>query len=188
MRKPVLLLALLLASCSSAQTYTYVLTSVPPAQPTGKGRPLRPPIEVGEVGIPATLDRQEIVLVAPADRLIVEGTSVWGAPIRQLIRRALSEDLEARLPAGSVLPPGTPAPPTGLRILTVSFDRFSADTSGRVVLQADWQLARSGQPPTRLPHSEQVEVNAGAGTVAAVVPAMSQALGVLADRIAGRLR
>jgi uncharacterized protein len=188
MRKAAILLVLALAACSSAKTDTYTLSAVPPSGPAPTGPALRPPIEVGEVGIPATIDRDEIVLVAPGDRLEVQGTSVWGAPVRQLIRRALSEDMAARLPAGSVLPPGAPTPRSGLRILTVAFERFSADTAGRVSLRADWTLTRAGQAPTALPHVEQVEVNAGRGTVAAVVPAMSRALGLLADRIAARIR
>jgi hypothetical protein len=35
-----------------------------------------------------------------------------------------------------------------------------------------------------MPHRARIEVNAGAGTPRAVVPAMSQALALLADRIA----
>lgn len=179
-----LLLVLLLGACSSATTDYYTLSAVPPARPAHGSRAIRPPLEVGEVSIPATIDRNEIVLIAPGDRLELAGNSVWGAPVRQLIRRALSDDLTERLPPNSVLPPGTPAPKGGLRILTVSIERFDGDTAGRVVLSAAWMLSRSGQPPTGTPHRDRIEVNAGAGTARAVVPAMSRALGVLADRIA----
>jgi uncharacterized lipoprotein YmbA len=184
MRLPAsLLLALLLAACASAPTETYTLSAVPPAR-MAVGSPVRPPLEVGEVAIPATIDRDEIVIAAPGDRLNVSANSVWGAPLQQLIRRALSDDLSARLPPNSVLPPGDPAPPRGLRILTLTIDQFSGDTSGKVVLRASWLLARSGERPTGTPHRDRIEVNAGAGTPRAVVPAMSRALGVLADRIA----
>ena len=183
MRTHALLLVLLLGACASAKTDTFTLSSVPPAR-QARGVPLHPPMEMGEVSIPATMDRNEIVLAAPGDRLDVASNSIWGAPVRQLIRRALSDDLTARLPSGSVLPPGDPAPAAGLRILTVAIDQFSGDTSGHVVLSAAWILAPSGTPPTGVPHRERVEVNAGTGTPQAVVPAMSQALGALADRIA----
>ncbi len=182
-----MLLVVLLAACSSAPTDTYTLSAVPPAHPANSRSPLHPPLEVGEVSIPATIDRNEIVLVAPGDRLQVISTSIWGAPVRQLIRRALSDDLTERLPPGSVLPPGDPAPARGLRILTVSIEQFSGDTAGHVVLRAAWLLARSGQPPSGTPHRERIELDAGAGTARAVVPTMSRALGVLADRIAAEL-
>lgn len=177
------LLALLLGGCASAATDTYTLSSVPPGRQVPAGAPLRPPLEMGEVSIPATIDRNEIVLNAPGDRLNVAANSIWGAPIRQLIRRALSDDLTARLPPGSVLPPGDPGPKTGLRILTVSIEQFGGDTSGHVVLNAAWILVPSGTPPTGIPRREHIDVDAGAGTPQAVVPAMSQALGMLADRI-----
>jgi uncharacterized protein len=184
MRLPAsLLLALLLAACASAQTDTYTLSAVPPAR-MATGSPVRPPLEVGEVSVPATIDRDEVVVVAPGDRLNVSSNSVWGAPLGQLIRRALSDDLSARLPPGSVLPPGDLAPPRGLRIVSLSIDQFSGDTAGHVVLRASWLLIRSGERPTGTPHRERIEVDAGAGTPRAVVPAMSRALGVLADRIA----
>ncbi len=178
-----LLLALLLAACASAQTDTYTLSAIPPAR-MAVGSPIHLPLEVGEVSIPATIDRDEIVLVAPGDRLGVSSNSVWGAPLNQLIRRALSDDLSARLPPGSVLAPGDPTPARGLRILTVSIDQFGGDTAGHVVLRASWFLTRSGETPTGRPHREQIEVDAGAGTPRAVVPAMSRALATLADRIA----
>lgn len=183
-----LLLAASLAACASAKTYTYTLSAVPPAAATHAGRPLHPPIEVGEVGIPATIDRDSIVLSAPGDHLEVLPNSVWGAPVRQLIRRALSDDLTARLPPGSVLPPGTSPPRGGLRIVTVEVQRFEGSTSGHVVLDAAWTVARSGSAPTGIPRMEQVTVNAGSGNPDAVVPAMSAALGKLADRIAAALR
>jgi len=188
MRARAVVLALLLGGCASAKTDTYTLSAVPPARQAPAGVPLRPPLEMGEVAIPATIDRNEVVLNAPGDRLDVASTSIWGAPVRQLIRRALSDDLTARLPPGSVLPPGDPGPKAGLRILTVSIDQFGGDTSGHVVLSAAWLLAPSGTPPTGTPRRTRIELNAGAGNVAAVVPTMSRALGVLADRIAASVR
>ncbi|MEO9189126.1 MAG: PqiC family protein [Acetobacteraceae bacterium] len=188
MRTHVVLLGLLLGGCASATTDTFTLSSVPPERQALARASLRPPLEVGEVSIPATIDRNEIVLNAPGDRLDVTANSIWGAPVRQLIRRALSDDLTARLPPGSVLPPGDPGPKAGLRILTVSIDQFGGDTSGHVVLSAAWLLAPSGTAPTGTPHRTRIELNAGAGTPTAVVPAMSRALGMLADRIAASLR
>jgi uncharacterized lipoprotein YmbA len=184
MRRPAtLLLALLLAACASAKTDTYTLSAVPLPRALA-GSPLHPPLEIGEVSVPATIDRDEIVLTAPGDRLNVASDSVWGAPLNQLIRRALSDDLSERLPPGSVLASGDPAPPRGLRIVTVSIDQFGGDTSGRVVLRASWIITRSGERPTGTPHRARIVVEAGAGTPRAVVPAMSQALAQLADRIA----
>lgn len=183
----ILLIAFGLAACTSAKTSTFTLSAVPPQGTQPSGRALRPPVEVGEVAIPATIDRDSIVLTAPSDRLEVLPNSVWGAPIRQLVRRALSDDLTQRLPPNSVLSPGTPAPRHGLRIITVSIQQFSGGTDGRVVLDANWTIAHSGSQPAGMPSHARITVNAGQGTPAAIVPAMSKALGELSDRIARAL-
>jgi uncharacterized protein len=186
MRRLAPVLVLILASCGSVPTQTYTLTSVPPSQPASQGRALQPPIELGDVSIPATIDRSSIVQIASGGRLDVHGEAVWGAPLQQLIRRTLSADLAHRLPPGSVLAPGDPAPPGGLRILLVNIEQFASDTSGRVTLTADWTLSRGGQA-SGTPRHEVITVEAGSGAVSAVVPAMSSALGELADRIAAGL-
>ncbi len=184
MRRLVPLVALLLGACASAQTTYYTLSPVSPAAQATSGMALKPPIEVGEVSIPPTIDRDEIVIAAPGDRLDLSANAAWGAPIRQLIRRTLSADLTARLPPGSVLPLGDPAPSGGLRIVTLNIQQFGGDASGRVVLQTTWRLSRSGSTSTGPPHSEMIELHAGSGKVPAIVPAMSQALAELASRIA----
>lgn len=180
-----LALMLALSGCASAKTTTYALSPVPPARTAAHALSL--PIEVGEVSIPPSIDRNAIVLRAPGDRLEVAGTSVWGAPIQELIRAALSDDLTARLAPGSVLPPGAPSPSGGLRIVTVIIREFGGDVSGRVVLDAAWATARSGTEPRAPLEETRIVRQAADGTAAAVVPVMSQALGVLADRIAATL-
>lgn len=178
-------MALALSGCASAKTATYALSSVPAT--TSSAHALSPPIELGEVSIPPSIDRNSIVLRAPGDRLEVAGTSVWGAPLRELIRAALSDDLAARLAPGSVLPPGAPSPSGGLQIVTVIIREFSGDVSGRVVLDAAWAIARAGAEPHAPFKEARIVRQAAEGTAAAVVPVMSQALGVLADRIAATL-
>lgn len=179
-----LLLALALAACASAKTYTYTLSAVPPAGGPVVSHPLASPIEVGEVGIPAVIDRTSIVLTAPGDQLQVSQNDVWGAGLRDLIRRTLSEDLAERLPDGSVLQPGTPARSARLRIVAVAIQQFEGSTGGVVTLRADWTVVRSGETPKGKPHHADIQLNAAGGTVPAIVPAMSAALGQLADEIA----
>ncbi|MDQ2804476.1 MAG: PqiC family protein [Pseudomonadota bacterium] len=178
---------LLLAACGSLATTYYTLTPVPSAQSASSGPALKPPIEVGQVSLPAIIDRDAIVVAGGGGRLDISSESVWGAPLGEIVRRALFADLTARLPRGSVLPPGDAGPRGGPRTLTLNVQQFGGDTSGRVVLQTDWTLTREGgrAPP---PHRVSIEINAGSGKPAAIVPAMSRALGELADRIAATIR
>ncbi len=183
-RRVTLWVVLLLAGCGSASTSYYTLDPMSPATPLFGSHALRPPIEVAQIQLPGTIDRSSIVLDAGSDRLDVSANDAWGAPLDQTIRRTLSSDLSERLPAGSVLPPGTPAPSGGVQVLTVIIDRFIGDTNGRVILSVAWSITRSGATSSGPLHRERIETTARSGSVADVVPAMSKALAELANRIA----
>ncbi|HEY6434856.1 MAG TPA: PqiC family protein [Acetobacteraceae bacterium] len=179
-------IAALLFGCSSPPTHFYTLTAVPPARPVTAGVPLSPPIEVGDVPVPAVLDRDAIVL-SEGDRLDISGQDEWGAPLGRLIRQTLTADMMFRLPPGSVLAPGSTAPRSGLRILSVNVLRFGGDAAGTVVLDASWSLLKAGTSDVLRSGHEVIHARAASGKVADVVPAMGQALGELADRLAGAI-
>lgn len=177
-----------LAACSSAPTTVYSLRPVPPQHGNpAAGPPMTPPIELGEVMIPGTIDRDSIVIAAPDGVLDVSNTAIWGAPLSGMIRLTLSADLQARLPSGSVLAPGDPAPPGGVRILLVNVQRFLGNTQGQVDLGADWSITNGNGVASGEPNHVVVNVPAGSDDVSAMVPAMSRALGLMADRIAAKL-
>lgn len=187
LRITALLLLSLLGACASAPSHFYTLGQVPPAGAQVAGRALHPPIEVGQVPIPAVLDRNEIVIAAAGDRLDLAGQDRWGAPLGQLIRVALTEDLSSRLPPGSVLPPGAIAPNGGLRVLTLNIQRFIGDSTGLVRLDASWSLIRAGSSDVLRSGRAMIQVQAASAKTEAIVPAMSRAIGELADQIAATL-
>lgn len=178
----------LLCACSSPPTHFYTLDAVPPAYPVTAGAAVSPPVEVGDVPVPAVLDRDSIVLTEGGDRLDISGQDEWGAPLGRLIRQTLTADLMSRLPPGSVLTPGSTAPRSGLRIISVDIQRFSGDTAGLVVLEASWSLLKAGTSDLLRSGHEVIRTRAASGRVADVVPAMSQAMGELADRVAAAVR
>jgi uncharacterized lipoprotein YmbA len=108
----------------------------------------------------------------------------WAAPLDELMQRALTADLRDRLGVQSVLAPGDPAPPGGVRVLAVNVERFSGDATGEVELEADYAISNS-RPGSRS-HHFMVRVNAGSARPDAITAAMSQAVGRLADDIASR--
>jgi uncharacterized protein len=178
-------LVLLLAGCASAPTRVYTLTSVPAAH----SMPVvasRMPIEVGEIPVPASVDRSSIVLYDGDDRLSILANDEWAAPLGSLIRQALTADLQSHLGA-SVLAPGAIAPAGRLRILSLTIEQFIGSSSGRVVLNASWALLAAGTSHVIDRDHELITVEAGSGKVADIVPAMSQALGLLAAHIAQRI-
>ena len=137
--------------------------------------------------LPESLDRQSMVRADGPDRIDISNEDRWAAPLDGIIRNVLAEDLRDRLPSGRVLLPGDASPPDGSKGIELNVQRFAGDTAGHVVLQADWTLLnRHGSPA--LTRSETVSASAGSSRTDAVVGAMSQAIGELADRVVAVLR
>ena len=155
--------------------------------PTPPGHTLYTPIEVGEVPIPATIDRNSIVLSAGNGRLNIASHDQWGAPIGELIRQALTANLTARLPPGCVLSPGGIAGRSGLHVLSLHILRFMSDTMGHVTLDVSWNVLVAGSSKVLHSGHEVIAVQAASSDISAIVPAMSQALGQLADRVTAAL-
>ena len=199
---PVLMLGALLASCaSSPPTQFYTLEPVQPCQPSGAGsaganacgpvsireRTLHAstgPIQVAPVHIPAVLERQEIVTERGPNELILSNRHRWGAPLAEMTRRTLTQDLLQRMQANEVVLPEQPAPPN-TREIVVDILRLQYDAAGRVLLQGSWSVLPSGSDTPSLMRNFSLAGQAGATSYAEQVQAMSRLLGQLADDIAG---
>lgn len=180
-----LVLAVAMTACGgSPKTHFYTLDAVPAAQPAEHAARSDVPVTVGRVELPGTLDRLSIVTRGDRNQVAVSDQDRWAAPLDELVRRALTDDLRMRLPPDSVLAPGDSAP-NGTRSVALNVQHFMADQSGRVDLDADWTVQRRDKPGT--PQHAAIQVNASGQGGGATAAAMSQALGELADRIAATL-
>lgn len=179
-RLAILSAGLVLSGCGhSPPTRFYTLDAVPPPRPASAGSGA--PVQLAAVHLPPTLDRPQLVTQTGPNRLEVSEQDQWGAPLDEMMRRTLAQDLLARLPEGSFIPPNAPRP-AGARGLVVDVVQLQA-TPGRVVMQANWSLTGGASGDALL--SRTVELSApaagqGAGGQAA---AISRLLGELSDRI-----
>jgi uncharacterized protein len=143
-------------------------------------------IQVGAVQIPAVLDRNAIVRETSPDTLSISEQDTWAAPLGELARNVLTQDLASRLPNGSVILPEAPTPSSAAQ-LEVTIAKFTETSDQGVVLQASWTLVQ-GQPAhqilTRDVHLECEATGDGAQAQAA---AMSKLIAQLADNIAYEL-
>lgn len=179
---------LLLAGCgSSPPTHYYSLNAVPPGGDGPKAHFKGPPLQVGDVELPPTLDRLEMVVRGPGTQVQVLGSDRWAAPLKGLIRQTLSQNLRDRLGDEAVAAPGVPVQPGKVQVLILTVQEFSADTSGRVTLDVGWSLGRGNPPKAVLTRHATVQVTAGSAAPGAVAEGMSRALGELADRIARQI-
>lgn len=181
----VLVLLLPLCGCGhSPSTQFFLLRAVrgspPPEHFVGSA------VQVRAVHVPSVLDRDELVSALPGGRLQIDQFRQWGAPMADMIRTVLSQDLAERLPAGMVVPAQAPAPP-GSRGIVVDVLEFEPEPGGSVVLDAAWTLLAAG--PAHPPLYEQRRLEAAGGVSASDhVQAMSQLLGQFSAAIAQSVR
>ena len=157
-----------------------------PAAPGAAAPPADTPVRVAAVHIAPALDRLQIVRESAPGRIEIASRQRWDAPLDEMLRTVLTQDLLRRLPGRRVLLPQQPAPAATQEIV-LDVLHFAADAAGTVRLSGSWTLLKSG---TDAPvSSERVELTdtASPNDYAGQALAMSRLVGQLADAIAARL-
>ena len=170
---------LALAGCASPDPELYRLVAVPGAPRAGAPGL----IELRRVGVPAYLDRSQIMRAVAASQLQALGAR-WVEPFGDMVTRVLAEDLMQRLAGTTVLTEtGSLRGEAGL-IIETEVQRFEAGPGPQVVLVAQFTLRPPGGA-TRAARVQRVEAPMQGDGMPAIVAAMSAALGQLADVLAG---
>ena len=141
----------------------------------GDNASVTPALRVTRVTLPGEIDRLELVQRVDANRLQLADNDRWAAPLGEMIRRTLSDDLRARVPAAVGEPES----------LYVDIEEFIGGADCAVSLRAAWSI----RPPKALDPSkrgyETIRVESPRACQVSVLPeAMSRALAELSDRIA----
>jgi uncharacterized lipoprotein YmbA len=155
------ILACLLSACAGAPTRFYTLQPTTPAAPE-RATYVGPAIRIDAVHIPASLDRPELVRDEGGDRFTVSDNDHWAAPVGELLRRVLTQDLAAVLPADKVIFPDAPKLP-GSQGLVVDILSITPSAEG-VVMQASWTVLPAPRGAAAHQRSARLTVpSAGAG-------------------------
>jgi uncharacterized lipoprotein YmbA len=172
--------AAILCACHSAPTRIYSLDPAVPA--TRIDTYQAPALRVDTLNVPASWDRIEILGLSAAGKLEISDFDHWSAPLAQIARQTLSDDLDQRLPSGSVIYPRLPKPDGALGI-DVDILEFTVVAS-QASMRASWLIvpAVGSQSAKRSVASLQESVTST--EAAAVAHAWSELIGQLADRIA----
>ena len=173
------LLPLLLASCSSPNPSLYTLEA--PPGPTRRGAPRA--IEIRNIGLARYLERSQIVRSSEDFRVDVLPNDWWGEPLDAMIGRVLARALTQRLPGSSVYVESGAISTVADATVQVNVQRMDLDRTGSVLLIAQFAVVRTGGE-TR---SVMLPVPPRGAGVPALVAAMSEAVGQLADQIAAVL-
>ena len=118
-----------------------------------------------------------------ADTLQISDSHRWAAPLAQMARRTLTQDLEARLLPGSVILPQQPAPPNTYRVV-IDILQFDRNAAGSVVFDGSWALLRGDSDHPVLNHHLHLSEQADPNNYSGQARAMSDILGSVADTIA----
>lgn len=155
---------------SSPPTHFYTLSDIAPAAaaPTHVGL-----VQVTGVTVPGELDRPELVRRIGPNQLSISGLDRWAAPLDQIIRRVLSDDIGRRVPAPV---PGQQYP------VSVDIHEFYGDDSCNVTLRAAWTVRQPHAAATQ-PANEEIQVPSSGACPDSLPATMSVAVGQLSDRI-----
>lgn len=180
-----LILALLAGCGQSASTQFYTLRSAPPAAGVRATPAL--PLRIARVEVPGSFDRPEIVREQEGNQLKVDDLSHWSAPLGQLMRTALVENLIKRLPNGLIVPVDAPKPAA---VIEISVEIVAIhETANSLSIQATWTQTRPSvaDAGATTVQGSSFSVPMANRTNGAYADSLSQALAQLADAIVGRL-
>jgi uncharacterized protein len=172
--------AVALGGCRSASTRIYTLGAAAPVSHIDTYH--APALRVDTLNVPASWDRIEILTSSSAGTLQISDFDHWAAPLAQMARQALSDDLDQRLPSGSVIYPRLPKPSgaLGVNVDILEFNIVASQAS----MQASWIIVPSGNAQGAKRSAAELRSSMSSEDPAAVAHAWSDLIGQLADRIA----
>ena len=179
--------ACLTSGCASSPPMRYyTLTRIAPQAPLSAPADMTP-VRLDRVTLASELDRLQLVRRVDATRLQISEQDRWAAPLDEMIRRVLSADLAARLPAHLVADPNEPSLGERRQSLSVDIQEFYADADCSITLRAAWILKQPQMRSTQGSEESRVPAGAACSGSGALPGEMSRALALLSDRIAAAI-
>ena len=185
--KPLLAAAstmILLSACASHPDHFYILST----QPAGAAEPRTSPTVLAAlwVTLPSVVDRPEMVLNTSADDVIVQEHQRWAAPLADLVTQTLARDLERR--RGDLLVADSSVNRSSRSVVKINVDvvQLTVHRGRQASIEAHWRILdpRTGKEAVG---GDVFSAPLGQDDYAAVAQALSQCLGLLADRLMGAL-
>jgi hypothetical protein len=176
---------ILLGACaSSPPDHFYVLSP----QPQGAAQPRTTPVTpvALKLTLPSLVDRSEMILNTSADGVSILEHERWAAPLADLATQTLARDIERR--RLDVLVAGAGIDRSGGTAVKIIVDvvQMTVRRGDRASIEAHWRIldARNAKPVVG---GEVFSAPLGQDGYAAIAQALSDCLGLLADRLVGEL-
>jgi uncharacterized lipoprotein YmbA len=175
---------ILLSACVSHPDHFYILST----QPAGPGEARTSPVALAalRVTLPSVVDRPEMVLNTSADDVIVQEHQRWAAPLADLVTQTLARDLERR--RSDLLVADSSVNRSSGSVIKIHVDvvQLIVHRGRQASIEAHWRILdpRTGKEAVG---GDVFSAPLGQDDYAAVAQALSQCLGLLADRLVGAL-
>ena len=171
-----------LSACSSPDPVLYTIAPV-----NGAAKVAGPKVVVIErVVVAKYLDRTQIVQSSEDYRVDLKSNDWWAESLSSMLRRVVQQELAQRLPQSSILSETGAVSASPDATIDLDFHRLDEDKSGSVILQAQVSVSLKNSKAPML-RSFNFTVPSTAPGVAGEVPAISTAVGQLADGLAAML-
>ncbi len=145
-------------------------------------------IKLRRPGVAGYLDRPEIVKRVVEHRLAVTDTDRWAAPLDEMLGRILAQDIEQRLGGSTVFTEDGAITADAEVTVEVDIRRLDIGKDGAVNLVAEVAIERGDMHVPTGTRAVRLEQKPDAEGTPALVGAMSDLLGKLADEIATLVR
>jgi len=179
-RRSALCLLPFVAACATSPAPTlYTLAATIGPERAGAPRT----VELRAIALARYLERSQIVRSSEDFRLDLLANEWWGEPLDTMLSRVLVQNLTQRLPATTIFAEAGAVTALPDATLGVNIQRLDQARSGNVVLTAQVSILRRDTTARTI----TIEVRPAQPSTSALVGAMSEAVGQLADRITGLL-
>ena len=174
----------LLSACAGHPDHFYILSTQPAG--AGQARTLPAVPAALKVTLPSVVDRAEMILNTSGDDVIVQEHERWAAPLADLVTQTLARDLERRRSDLLVADSSVNRASSVIKI-DVDVVQLTVHKGREAGIEAHWRILdpRNGKDLTG---GEVFSSPLGQDGYAAVAQALSQCLGLLADRLASQIQ
>jgi hypothetical protein len=175
-------------SSPAAKFYTLTPLTQQAQDTRGVNAWLAQPIIIGPVEIPEYLDRHEIVIRSEQNQLILSEFNLWGGSLKADVNRVLMENISYFLASEGIPVVTWKIGAADAFRLPVQIVRFDGAPNNDMVLKARWSVVGRDGKAFELVRESNISVPVRGGNHAAIVAAMSDALGELAKEIASGIK
>ena len=179
-------LSLLCACVTGKPDHFYILSE----QPQGASIPRTTPATQVRlrVSLPSLVDRSELIINTSANGVTVLEHERWAAPLADLVTQTLARDIERRRSDILVADPSVRHPGEAAVRMTIDVVQVTVRKGERASIEVQWRIVDSRPGGGDGLGSEVFSAPVAHDDYAAVPQALSDCLGLLADRLVGRIR